>query len=54
MKVMVLVKACKAIENGVMPSVEQMAEMGKFNEELLKAGIVLVADGLKPSSHGVR
>jgi hypothetical protein len=54
MKVMVLVKACQAAEAGVMPTAQQMAEMGKFNEELLKAGIVLAAEGLKPSSAGVR
>ena len=54
MKVMVLVKACQAAEAGVMPNIQQMTEMGKFNEELLKAGIVLAAEGLKPSSNGVR
>jgi hypothetical protein len=54
MKVMVLVKACQAAEAGVMPTIQQMTEMGKFNEELLKAGIVLAAEGLKPSSKGVR
>jgi hypothetical protein len=54
MKVMVLVKACRAVETGVMPSIELMTEMGKFNEELLKAGIVLAAEGLTPSSRGVR
>jgi hypothetical protein len=54
MKVMVLVKACKAVEAGGMPTSQQMTEMGKFNEELLKAGIVLAAEGLTPSSRGVR
>jgi hypothetical protein len=54
MKVMVLVKACQAAEAGVMPTIQQMAEMGKFNEELVKAGILLAAEGLKPSSKGVR
>ena len=54
MKVMVLVKACKAAEAGVMPTIQQMTEMGKFNEELLRAGIVLAAEGLTPSSKGVR
>ena len=49
MKVMVFVKASKVSEAGVKPTIEQMTEMGKFNEELLKAGIVLAAEGLKPS-----
>jgi hypothetical protein len=51
---MVLVKACKASESGVMPIREKMAEMGKFNEELIKEGIMLVGEGLKSSSTGVR
>jgi hypothetical protein len=51
---MVLVKACKASESGVMPVSQKMAEMGKFNDELIKAGILLVGEGLKPSSTGVR
>lgn len=54
MRVMVLVKACKASESGVMPIRQKMAEMGKFNEELVKAGILVVAEGLKPSANGVR
>jgi hypothetical protein len=54
MKVMVLVKASKDSESGVMPIRQKMAEMGKFNEELIKAGIMLVGEGLKPSSTGVR
>ncbi len=54
MKVMVLVKASKASESGVMPIRQKMAEMGEFNKELIKAGIMLAADGLKPSSTGVR
>jgi hypothetical protein len=54
MRVMVLVKACKGSESGVMPIREKMMEMGKFNEELVKAGIMLVGEGLKPSSTGVR
>ena len=54
MRVMVLVKACKGSESGVMPIRQKMAEMGKFNEELIKAGIMLAAEGLKPSSAGVR
>jgi hypothetical protein len=54
MKVMVLVKACKESESGVMPIRQKLMEMGKFNEELVKAGIMLAAEGLKPSSTGVR
>jgi hypothetical protein len=54
MKVMVLVKANKDSEAGVMPSQQLLAEMGKFNEELAKAGILLAAEGLQPSSKGKR
>lgn len=54
MKVMVLVKASKNSEAGVMPREQLLREMGKFNEELVKAGILLAADGLQPSSKGVR
>src|SRR5271170_8003578 len=54
MKVMVLVKASKDSEAGVMPSEQLLSEMGKFNVELVKAGILLAADGLHPSSKGVR
>ena len=54
MKVMVFVKGCKASEAGVMPSHEQIAAMGKFNEELIKAGILVAAEGLTPSKRGVR
>jgi hypothetical protein len=54
MKVMVLVKATKDSEAGVMPTQTLLAEMGKFNEELVKAGIMLAADGLRPSSQGKR
>src|SRR5580658_2384922 len=54
MKVMVIVKASKDSEAGVMPSEQLLSEMGKFNEELVKAGILLAADGLHPSSKGVR
>src|SRR5262249_57938113 len=53
MRVMVLVKACKESESGVMPIRQKLAEMGKFNDELVKAGIMLVGEGLKPSSTGV-
>jgi hypothetical protein len=54
MKVMVLVKASKDSEAGVMPSAELLAEMGKFNEELAKAGVLLAGEGLHPSSKGAR
>jgi hypothetical protein len=54
MKVMVMVKATADSEAGVMPSEQLFAEMGKYNEELVKAGILLAAEGLKPSSKGVR
>ena len=54
MKVMVLGKASKDSEAGVMPPEEKWEEMGQFNEELIKAGILLAADGLHPSSKGVR
>ena len=54
MRVMVLVKACKVSESGTMPVREKMEEMGKFNDELIKAGVMLVGEGLKPSSAGVR
>jgi hypothetical protein len=54
MKVMVIVKATKNSEAGEVPSGAMFAEMGRFNEELVKAGILLAADGLKPSLHGKR
>jgi hypothetical protein len=54
MKVMVLVKASKDSEAGVMPSAQLLAEMGKFNEELCKAGVMLAGEGLHPSSKGAR
>ena len=54
MRVMVIVKASKNSESGAMPIRQKMEEMGKFNEELVKAGIMLVGEGLKPSSTGVR
>jgi hypothetical protein len=57
MRVMVLVKATEESEKGFVPAPETMAmmeEMGKFNDELQKAGILLAADGLKPSSQGKR
>ena len=54
MRFMILVKATKDSENGVMPSEQQFAEMGKFNEELMSAGVLVSGDGLHPSSRGVR
>ena len=54
MKVMVMVKASADSEAGVMPGPRLLAEMGKFNEELVKAGVLLAAEGLHPSSKGVR
>lgn len=54
MRVMVLVKANEESENGVMPKSEELAAMGNFNEELVKAGVMLDGDGLHPSSKGAR
>jgi hypothetical protein len=54
MRFMVLVKADQQSEAGVMPSEELIVEMGKFNEQLVKAGVMLAADGLQPSSKGAR
>ena len=54
MKVAVLVKATKDSEAGVMPSAELLAAMGNFNESLVKAGILLAGEGLKPSRNGKR
>lgn len=54
MRVMVMVKATKSSETGILPSERDLAEMGKFNEELVKAGIMLAGDGLHPSSRGKR
>ena len=54
MRVMVMVKATKESEAGALPDTEMLAEMGKFNEELVKAGIMQEATGLKPSSVGKR
>lgn len=54
MRVMVLVKATKDSEAGIMPSTEMFEAMGRFNEELAKAGIIQAGEGLKPSSHGKR
>lgn len=54
MRVMILIKADKNSEAGVMPDEKLLAEMGKFNEELVKAGIMLAGEGLHPSSRGKR
>lgn len=54
MRFMVLVKATKDSEAGVMPDERLLTEMGKFNEELVKAGVMLSGDGLQPSSKGAR
>jgi hypothetical protein len=54
MRVMVIIKATKDTEAGVMPSEKLLAEMGKFNEELVNAGVMLAGDGLHPSSKGKR
>jgi hypothetical protein len=54
MRVMVIVKASRDSEAGALPSQELLTEMGNFNEELAKAGIMLAGEGLHPSSRGVR
>ena len=54
MRFMVMVKATQDSEAGVMPSTELLAEMGRFNEELVKAGVMLAGEGLQPSSKGAR
>lgn len=54
MRFMLLVKASKESEAGVLPTEEQLTEMGTFNEELVKAGVMLAGDGLHPSSAGAR
>ncbi|HEY7449980.1 MAG TPA: YciI family protein [Vicinamibacterales bacterium] len=54
MKVMVIVKATKNSEAGMMPTEKELTEMGKFNEELVKAGVMLAGDGLHPSAKGKR
>jgi hypothetical protein len=51
---MVIVKATKSSESGALPSEELLAEMGKYNEELTKAGVMLAGEGLHPSSKGAR
>jgi len=54
MRFMLIVKATKDSEAGVLPSQELLTEMGKFNEELAKAGVLLAGEGLQPSSKGAR
>jgi hypothetical protein len=54
MRFMVMVKANEDTEAGVMPSEQMLAEMGKYNEELVKAGVMLAGEGLQPSSKGAR
>ena len=54
MRFMVMVKATKASESGQLPDTELLAAMGKYNEELVKAGVMLAGEGLHPSSKGVR
>ena len=54
MRFMVIVKATKESESGALPEEKDLAAMGKFNEELVKAGVMLAGEGLHPSSEGVR
>ena len=54
MRFMVIVRATKNTEAGMMPSEQLLADMGKFNEELAKAGVLLAGEGLQPSSKGAR
>ncbi|MEO5559016.1 MAG: YciI family protein [Dokdonella sp.] len=54
MRFMVMVKATQESEAGVMPSEQLLSDMGKFNEELVKAGVMLAGEGLHPSAKGVR
>ena len=54
MRVMVLVKATKDSESGILPTQTLLAEMGKFNEELVKAGVMLAGEGLRPTAQGKR
>jgi hypothetical protein len=54
MRVMVMVKATKDSEAGAMPSTELLEAMGRYNEELIKAGIMLAGEGLRPSAQGKR
>ena len=54
MRVMVIVKATEASESGALPDERLLTEMGRFNEELVRAGVLLAGEGLQPSSNGVR
>src|SRR3954463_10627922 len=54
MRFMVMVKATKESEAGVLPDQKLLADMGKYNEELVKAGVMLAGEGLQPSSKGAR
>jgi hypothetical protein len=54
MRFMILIKADKDSEAGVLPDEQLLTQMGKFNEELVKAGVMLAGDGLQPSSKGAR
>jgi len=54
MRFMVMVRSDKNSESGILPSTELLEAMGKYNEELVKAGVLLAADGLQPSSKGAR
>ena len=54
MRVMVLVKATRESEAGLMPSTDLLEAMGRFNQELIDAGVMLAGEGLRPSSEGVR
>lgn len=54
MRFMVIVKADEQTENGVLPTEQELAEMGAFNEELVRAGVMLAGEGLHPSSKGAR
>ena len=54
MRVMVLIKATAESEAGIMPSTELLEAMGKYNQELVEAGVMLGGEGIKPSEHGKR
>ena len=54
MRFMVMVKATKLSEQGVMPDEKMLTEMGKYNDELIKAGVLMAGEGLQPSSKGAR
>jgi hypothetical protein len=54
MRFMVIVKASEDTENGVLPTEQELAEMGAYNDELVKSGVMLAGEGLHPSSRGVR